>query len=944
VLEKIGRRSGVCVVLGDCSDGEFAAALARNSDLLIYFQTTDADDAAAIREAIETAGLLGKRVFVNTAPWDRIALADNLADAVIVTSSARKAKRRGRDEIIRVLRPEGKALLPRSRDIVKPVPGGLDAWSHPYHGPDNNPQSADKIARPPYLTQFLARPLWGCQPQVSVAAGSRIFRAFGHMAFRAYQNEMLNRLMVFSAYNGALLWERRLRPGYMIHRNMVVATRKALYLADDRSCRVLDSETGRLLRELVPAAKTDAGTVWKWMALEQGTLYVLLGGKEVAAGEARGRETAVGGWPWGMWPGYDYRDPKTAWGFGDTFVALDPDSGRILWVHHEDQLLDSRGVCMRGERIYFYSPGHYLGCLDASTGGVRWKTSDPALLKAIGDHTRAQHYRTGFATTLYLKCNDEALFFAGPQRPNLVVASAENGDLLWQKPDGNYQLVLRDDALYAMGVNQSLKLGYADGAELGKLRVRAACTRATGSAESIFVRGGGTMRIDARTLKAHHIAPMRPACHDGVIISEGLLHWGPWICGCNLSLFGNICLAPAGKSLSTEGSAPPLETGTGDWQQVEKHAVDGSDWPAFRADNQRTASTEVSAPKSVERLWEFKPPAAAATTAPVTGHGMVFTGGTDGAVRALDAETGKLRWKAYTAGAIHFPPALWGGRAYVGSNDGHIYAYEATTGRLLWRFRAGPAVRMIPVYGSLTSTWPVAGGILVEDGVVYAAAGITHYDGVHVYALDAITGQTKWHSGPSQQSGLEISLQGCLWVKDGQLVFPAGNSCTQASFDLANGKCSGGGRGRTLFYPRDPAGPIEKTGVHPGRRGERGTFRFSMPEGVLRVSAGRLALFPPGKEAEKRTAPIWKKGPGASVHALARAANALLVAWVTGDAKPTPKICALHPKDGTTMWEHVLPAVPVTWGLAIDRSGRVLCSLVDGRVVCLGGRPAGLPR
>jgi outer membrane protein assembly factor BamB len=82
-----------------------------------------------------------------------------------------------------------------------------------------------------------------------------------------------------------------------------------------------------------------------------------------------------------------------------------------------------------------------------------------------------------------------------------------------------------------------------------------------------------------------------------------------------------------------------------------------------------------------------------------------------------------VRWTAYTGGPISYPPTLWQGRALVGSGDGWIYCFEAATGRQLWRFRAAPAERVIPVYGSLRSTWPVAGGVLVEDGIAYAAAG-----------------------------------------------------------------------------------------------------------------------------------------------------------------------------------------------------------------------------
>ena len=78
---------------------------------------------------------------------------------------------------MRVLRPGGVAETEDKR-IVKPAPEGLDDWSHPYHGPDNNPLSEDRIIMP-YLTQFLAEPYYGPLPQVAVASAGQIFRRSG---------------------------------------------------------------------------------------------------------------------------------------------------------------------------------------------------------------------------------------------------------------------------------------------------------------------------------------------------------------------------------------------------------------------------------------------------------------------------------------------------------------------------------------------------------------------------------------------------------------------------------------------------------------------------------------------------------------------------------------------------------------------------------------------
>jgi outer membrane protein assembly factor BamB len=726
-----------------------------------------------MRRAAEAAALLGKKIWVDEGPVKQVQLADNLADAVFVGPSARGKDGVARDEVLRLLHPQAKGFL-GSEEVVKPIPKGIDPWAHPYHAPDNNTQSTDQIARYPYLTQFLGEPMFGCISEVTVAAGGRVFKAFGHIAFKEVQNEVLNTLYGINAYNGTILWKRPLKKGFMIHRNTMVATPDVLYLADDESCKLIDTRTGEVRREIKPPADQAGGTVWKWMALEKGILYAMIGGEENPTEDQPGKAKGFGGWPWGMWRGYDYKDPKTSFAFGRHLLAIEVDSGKILWRHQEEEYIDGRGVCMRGGKIFAYSPEKFLLCLDTKTGKPAWKSTDTETLQAIGPNTRAQGYITGFSTSSYMRCNDDYLIFSGPQRSRLVAVRTKDGKVAWQRPDGNFQVVLRDDVLMALGSQgkTSYKIDIPTGKDLAQYLGRRACTRATASVDSVFCRAQeGTLRFDPATDAVHHIAPMRPACHDGVIISEGFLYWGPWICFCNLSLYGHICLGPA-------GSFPPdfkpdekvqLLSGTGDLTKVQKNP------------------------------------------------GLKFSTAVDGVVRAVDEKSNQEVWKAHTAGEINFPPVVWEDRVYAGSNDGRVYAFEAATGRLLWRFQAAPAIRRIPVYGKLASTWPVAGGVVVDDGVVYAAAGITHYDGTHVYALDAVTGKVKWHNGtsgvlnPAHRNG--VSLQGPLSIAGSGankvLRFDGGNAVGQANFDVATGKClTNPPKGpvaisRTTFYLRD---------------------------------------------------------------------------------------------------------------------------------------------
>jgi outer membrane protein assembly factor BamB len=466
ILERIGVKRGICVLLADPT-GELAVELARESELLIYVQLPQAENVEKVRRTADDAGFYGTRIFVDKGPLNRLHLADNMADAIVVTGRVRRVPEA---EVLRALRPQAKALLGR-KVLTRPYPRGVGDWSYPYHGSDNNPQSADLVARAPYLSQFIAEPKFCPSPAVTVAAGGRIFRACGHLAHHANQNAMLNALLAVNAYNGTILWKRPLRPGFMILRNTIIATPEILYLADDKSCKLLDAATGELKDELVVSEDGTGGTVWKWMALGNDVLYALIGGAEVKAPPLRSDSLGLGGWPRANWPGFDYPDPKTAWGQGRTLLAIDLKTKEVLWRHREQEPVDGRAVCMRNGRIYYLSPEKLLACLNAETGRVVWKTSDAVLLKAIGPLFSQKPRWTGLSPFPYVKCNDKFLFFSGPRIPRVVAVSTEDGTLQWQKEvpltdAGSVHLLLREDALYAVGQgtgNTSFSMEYDTG-------------------------------------------------------------------------------------------------------------------------------------------------------------------------------------------------------------------------------------------------------------------------------------------------------------------------------------------------------------------------------------------------------------------------------------------------------------------------------------------------
>lgn len=955
---------GIVAVLGMPDEGADAVvALAGVEGRIVYFQSPNADDVAAVREAAATRGVLGSRLTAQAGSFARVRLASNVADQVLVGRRAVDAV--ARDELLRILRPEGVAVLGANR-ISKPTPAGYDNWSHPYHGPDNNPQSRDEFVRGRFHTHFLSLPKFSPMPEQSVAAGGRIYKAMGHIAHKANQNRWLNTLLCINAYNGTILWERKLPEGFLIHRNTMIATEDSLLMGDHQSCKVFDGATGKVVDEITVPAELVDGPVWKWMALRDGVLYGLVGNLEIRVDTQKSDRRGLGHWPWGMWKGHDYKDPRTAFGFGRTLVAIDLKSRKILWNYRDKEFLDARAVCMNDDKIFCFTAERFLACLDRETGNLLWKNSDADLLKAVGPNENAQHYLTGYATTCYLKCDQKRVYFAGPQRKLMVVASAEDGSLQWTYPTGNLQLVLREDAIYAAGKQGTtgVRLDYEKGKVLSEFPARRACTRATGCIDSIFYRAsGGTVRVFTESNTAHHIAPMRPPCQDGVIVSNGHLYWGPWMCGCQLSLYGNICLQPADDSLPSDPDVLYADA-----LEVFSHAAPGElsadprDWSVYRGTNARNDLSRADVPDRVEFAWEATLCDFDWPTAPIVAGDYLFLGDRSGRVHALNKQ-GKVLWQATTGGPIYYPPALSGGRLFVGSADGRVSAFDARTGELLWRFRVAPRDSLIPVYGRLVSRWPVAGGVVVRDGTVYAAAGIAHYDGTYVVALDAASGRRKAANitsgtvSPDVDNG--ISLQGGLRIADGELQFLAGGVYETARYDLKTLRCLNepkiqvNSQFRTAFYPWYPAYGKYVSLDHTCQDGcvlvHDASYEGSQFTNLLRHEPLPPGVNKPYKEAarwlnrrgrqEEAPKVLWQDKTNRRFMSFAVTDTRLLAA---AHADPTPEkpfLVATAIADGRDLWTQDLPSPVVKGGVALGSDGRIYVAMENGRLRCYQPRP-----
>jgi PAS domain S-box-containing protein len=259
------------------------------------------------------------------------------------------------------------------------------------------------------------------------------------------------------------------------------------------------------------------------------------------------------------------------------------------------------------------------------------------------------------------------------------------------------------------------------------------------------------------------------------------------------------------------------------------------DWPTWRYDANRSASSPQKLPDKLHLQWMREYPKLIQAWEdplnqdlmqfdkvyePVVHGKTLFIGSNaNDKVVALNTETGEERWAFYVGGPVRFPPVAANGKVYFVSDDGYLYCVNANLGKLIWKFRGGPSDanfsfkkksltkrnteefiysnRKILGNERLISTWPARGGPVLKDGIIYFAAGIWPFMGVFIYALDAETGKVIWsndstgpmyilqpHNSPSYAG---VAPQGNLVIAGDKLLIPCGRS-VPACFDRHTGE------------------------------------------------------------------------------------------------------------------------------------------------------------
>ncbi len=237
------------------------------------------------------------------------------------------------------------------------------------------------------------------------------------------------------------------------------------------------------------------------------------------------------------------------------------------------------------------------------------------------------------------------------------------------------------------------------------------------------------------------------------------------------------------------------------------------DWPMWRSDFGRSASTQEQLADELYLQWTVKYPARVPVWddplnqnlmqfdrlfEPIVSDNKIFLGFNDqDKVIALDINSGRELWHYYADGPVRLPLAANKGKIYFTSDDGICYCLNADDGSLIWKLSLAPAGNKLLGNKRLISMWPARGGIVIKDDIIYTAASIFPMMGTFIYAINAETGEIVWknegtgsnyilqpHKSPAFA---DVAPQG-TFVISGEKLLVAGGRSVPAAFDLKTGE------------------------------------------------------------------------------------------------------------------------------------------------------------
>jgi outer membrane protein assembly factor BamB/tRNA A-37 threonylcarbamoyl transferase component Bud32 len=163
--------------------------------------------------------------------------------------------------------------------------------------------------------------------------------------------------------------------------------------------------------------------------------------------------------------------------------------------------------------------------------------------------------------------------------------------------------------------------------------------------------------------------------------------------------------------------------------------------------------------KTGKQVWKF-PTDGLIGSSPAYLDGIIYIGSKDRRLYAVNVDTGQTSWTFLTEGPIYTTPCVALGHVYFGSDDGYLYALRASTGRRVWAFPTDREVR----------SSPTVSGERVFFG----------NDSGDFYALNASGEETAWHFKARR------AITSSPMVQD-QIIYFGSDDWTMYAFDVERG-------------------------------------------------------------------------------------------------------------------------------------------------------------
>ncbi len=662
-----------------------------------------------------------------------------------------------KNEVMRVLAPGGTALIKAGTGWathVKAWPPEMGEWNQYLCNADNNGVVRDS-AGPPERLQWTAGSRYGrvkiVMPSVTslVTANGRMFTVEDVATVESGAPRKQYVLLARDAFNGCELWrhplvdwdKEKLGPVKIIPvqlQRLLIAAGDRVFCTDgyDGPVTVFDGATGKVLTRFAGTGNT------REMAHANGIIYGIRG--PAYAYGSRGRRANI----------------KDLTIDDVTLYARDAATGNALW---DVVITGSKGgtegyiggtLAIKGDYLTTLTRTR-LVCRNGKTGKELWRRDYPFWKNMPRKGAAFLTYHTSPPTIVMTA---ERLFVV---ELDLVKAYAlADGALLWEgRTLCNY--CKNGDLFYTGGLVWN---GFLEGLDpaTGEVKRKLTQTRIGPMVHPRCYRNritdkyainsmtGGTDLLALDGSGEYPSPWMRATCGLATTPSYGRLYSSPYVCSCEIGtmLLGFNCTYTQTRD-KTKGQVmtvrpePRLIKGPAYGARAPRtRPSPPADWPTYRHDNARSGVTAAAIPGQLKTVWKATLPGQ--PTAPVIAHGLLLAAVRNmHTVYALDSGNGERRWQFTADGPIDSPPTVYNGLALFGSRAGWVYCLDARTGELVWKFSDMPAVRLICAMEQLESAWPVNGSVMIEDGLVYFAAGRNSFldGGIVVYALKPETGE-----------------------------------------------------------------------------------------------------------------------------------------------------------------------------------------------------------